>query len=58
MFYVPFRRTTDAKNKSIDIFIHIASFYSVNTAKFLKQRIIKEVPEYDSSILKKQKVLN
>tara|TARA_X000000950_G_scaffold139815_1_gene173500 strand:- start:1292 stop:2029 length:738 start_codon:yes stop_codon:yes gene_type:complete len=49
-------KTNKNKNKSIDIFIHIASFYSVNTAKFLKQRIIKEVPEFESVKLKIKKV--
>ena len=39
--------------KSYDkIFIHIATFYSINTAKFLKERIIKEVSSLDQKKLK------
>ena len=34
-------------NKPNNIFILIASFYSVDTANFLKQRIIKEVSDFD-----------
>ena len=34
------------------IFIHIASFYSLDTAKFLKQRIIKEMLDFDINKLK------
>ena len=34
-------------NKPNKIFIHIATFYSIDTAKFLKQRIIKEVSDFD-----------
>ena len=49
-------KTKKNKNKSVDIFIHIASFYSAKTAKFLKQRIIKEVPEFESAKLKIKKV--
>ena len=29
----------------------IASFYSEDTAKFLKKRIIKEIPDYDNQKL-------
>ena len=39
-------------NKNDEIFIHIASFYSVNTAKFLKQRIIKELENLDHNKLR------
>ena len=39
-------------NKSNKIFIHIASFYSTNTAEFLRNRIIKEIPEFDNKNLK------
>ena len=38
------------------IFIHIASFYSADTAKFLKQRIIKEVSDFDINKLKIKQV--
>ena len=51
-------KTKKFKNKSNKMFLNIASFYSIDTAKLLKQRIIREVPEYDSSILKIQKVSN
>ena len=39
-------------NKSDKIFIHIASFYSADTANFLKQRIVKEVSDFDINKLK------
>ena len=54
-----------SKNKSnlIDtkldiIFIHIATFYSIDTAKFLKQRILKDVPNFDNNKLKIKKISN
>ena len=40
------------------IFIHIASFYSTDTAKFLKQRIIKELVNYDNKKLTIKKISN
>ena len=50
------------KKKSIlesdEIFIHIASFYSMNTAKFLKKRIIAEIKNLDHKKLKIKKVNN
>ncbi len=39
-------------NKSNKIFIHIASFYSKDTANFLKQRIVKEMSIFDINKLK------
>ena len=39
-------------NKPNNIFIHIASFYSVDTARFLRERINKEVTNLDSKKLK------
>ena len=39
-------------NKSNKIFIHIASFYSPDVARFLKQRIIKEVSDFDVNKIK------
>ena len=39
-------------NKPNKIFIHIASFYSLDTANFLKQRIVKEVIDFDINKLK------
>ena len=38
--------------KSNKIFIHIASFYSKETANFLKQRIVKEMSDFDINKLK------
>ena len=38
------------------IFIHIASFYSADTANFLKQRILKEVSDFDINKLKIKQV--
>ena len=38
------------------IFIHVASFYSTETAKFLRQRIIKELPELSSKKVKLKKI--
>ena len=40
------------------IFIHIASFYSIDTAKLLKQRIIKELVNYDNKKLNIKKISN
>lgn len=44
--------------KSEQIFIHIASFYSTNTAIFLKKRIINEIKNLDPKKLKIKKVNN
>ena len=46
------------KKETNKIFIHIATFYSSNTAKFLKQRIIEEVKDLDSKKLKVQNINN
>ena len=43
-------------NKSNKIFIHIASFYSTDVASFLKQRIIKEVPDFDANKIKVKQI--
>ena len=40
------------------IFIHIATFYSVDTANFLKQRIVKEVSDFDTNKLKIKQISN
>ena len=40
------------KKEKIDLYILIASFYSEETARFLKQRISKEMPKYDIKKLK------
>ena len=45
----------DTTNK---IYIHVASFYSADTAKFLKQRIVKEVTDLDRRKLKIKKINN
>ena len=45
-------------NVSDAIFIHIASFYSVETAKFLRQRINKELPELNKKKIKIKKISN
>ena len=54
-----------SKNKSIkkknqvdEIFIHIATFYSIETANFLKKRIIKDVKSLKKSKLKIKKINN
>ena len=43
-------------NKPEKIFIHIATFYSFDTAKFLRQRIIQEFSELNSKKLKLKRV--
>ena len=43
-------------DKIEEIFIHVASFYSFDTAKFLEQRIIKEVTDLDIKKLKIKKM--
>ena len=47
-----------SKKTSEQIFIHVASFYSIETAKFLKKRIINEVNDIDVNKLKIKKVNN
>ena len=44
------------KKNAENIFIHIATFYSKNTADFLKDRIIKEVRTLDPKKLKVEKI--
>jgi hypothetical protein len=50
------------KNKTTkiidEIYIHIGTFYSVDTAKFLRQRIIKDVPDLKIKKLKINKINN
>ena len=53
------KKKTKIKEKTSDqIYILIASFYSMEVAKFLKERIIKEIPEYDINklIVKKKRI--
>ena len=45
-------------NTSDEVFLHIATFYSVDTAKFLKKRIIKELPDLDKKKIKVKKINN
>ena len=51
-----------SKNKSImtksteDIFVHVASFYSLEAAKFLEQRILNEVIDLDIKKLRIKKI--
>ena len=45
-------RTWQVKPKKVNIFIVIATFYSEETAKFLKERIIHQISEYDPLKLK------
>ena len=45
-------------NKTNKIFIHIASFYSADTADFLKRRIVKEVSDFDINKLKVKQISN
>ena len=46
------------KNQVDEIFIHIATFYSIETANFLKKRIIKDVKSLEKSKLKIKKINN
>ena len=41
-----------------ELFIHIASFYSIDTAKFLRQRIVKELPGINKKNIKIKKINN
>ena len=43
------------KGTSDQIYIHLGSFYSTDTAEFLKQRIKKDVPEFNINKLKIKK---
>ena len=46
------------KNSTDQIFINVATFYSSDTANFLKKRIINEVKDLDSKKLKVKKINN
>ena len=48
----------ERKKKTDNIFIHIGTFYSIDVAKFLKQRISKEVAKFDDKKLKIKKINN
>ena len=43
------------KLENNEIFITVATFYSYNSAEFLKKRIVKEIPEFKSNKLKIRK---
>ena len=47
-------KNKDANNNKLveQFYILIATFYTNETAKFLRQRIIKEIPDYDNKKLK------
>jgi hypothetical protein len=49
-------KSSKLKNKSEDIFIQIATFYSINTAIFLKERIVTELTEFDNKKIKIKKI--
>ena len=49
-------KLNNSKKINDEIFIHIASFYSLNTARFLKQRIINEVKDLNTKKLKIKKI--
>ena len=51
-------RKLDKTSDPDKIFILIASFYSSDTAEFLKKRIIKEIPSYEINKLKIKKKSN
>ena len=48
-------KTKKINKVSDQIYINIASFYSIDTAKFLKKRIIKDITEFDIEKLKIKK---
>ncbi len=49
-------KSKSSSTSSDKLFVLIASFYSIDTAKFLKQRIIKEVKDLDTKKLKIKKI--
>ena len=51
-------KTKSINKKTEKIFIHIATFYSNETAKILKERIIKDLPNLDTKKLKIKKINN
>ena len=46
----------NSTNTTDELFILIASFYSIDTAKFLKQRITKEIKDIDTKKMKVKKI--
>mgnify|MGYP001293569777 CR=1 FL=1 len=51
-------KVKNIKKTKDEIYILIGSFYSANTAEFLKERIIKDLPDLDSKKLKIKKINN
>ena len=51
-------KTKVSQKKNHNIYINVASFYSEKNSKFLKQRIIKEVPNLNSKSIKIKKINN
>ena len=51
-------KTKNLTKKNENIYIHIGSFFSIDTAVFLKERIIKDVPDLDSKKLIIKKINN
>jgi hypothetical protein len=49
-------KVTNLNNRIDNIFIHIGTFYSLDAAKFLRQRIIKEITDYDNTKLQIKKI--
>ena len=51
-------KTKELHKNEEKIFIHIATFFSENTAIFLKKRIMKEIYDFDNKKLKIKKINN
>ena len=51
-------KVKDTKKKPDKIYIHIATFYSKNTANVLKERIVKELINFDGNKIKIRKINN
>tara|TARA_B100001564_G_C20654945_1_gene678693 strand:+ start:1193 stop:1873 length:681 start_codon:yes stop_codon:yes gene_type:complete len=52
------KKSNKTKKNYDEIFIHIATFYSINTAEFLKERIIKELSSLNQKKLKIKRISN
>ncbi len=51
-------KSSKSVSKPLEIFILVASFYSVDTAKFLQERITVEIPDLNNKKLKINKINN
>ena len=49
------KKNKEKKNNTEDIYILIASFYTQNSANFLRKRINEKIPSYDNKKLKIKK---